>query len=73
MSVTSSLRINLERHQSTEMVMTTGNVLYLVMCIGAFAVFSAALAYESWQQSRLGPEAVPVPADHRDMHSAVTA
>jgi hypothetical protein len=55
------------------MAMTTGNVLYLVMCIGTFAVFSAALAYQSWQQSRLGREAVPVPAGHRDTHSAVTA
>lgn len=40
--------------------MTTGSVLYLLMSIGMFAVFSAVLAYESWQQARLGPDVVPV-------------
>ncbi len=41
--------------------MTTGNVLYLLMSIGAFAVFAAVLAYESWQQSRFGQGVIPTP------------
>ena len=36
--------------------MTIGNVLYLLMALGTFSVFSATLAYESLQQSRLGRE-----------------
>jgi len=28
--------------------MSIGNLLYLLMCIGVFTVFSAVLAYESW-------------------------
>ena len=29
--------------------MTTGNMLYLAMAIGTFVLFSAVLAYQSWQ------------------------
>lgn len=38
--------------------MSTGNVLYLLMCIGMFAGFAIVLAYQSWQQGRLGPDMV---------------
>jgi len=41
--------------------MTMGNVLYLLMVIGVFVVFAAVLAYQSWQQARLGPDMVSVP------------
>lgn len=41
--------------------MTTGSVLYLLLSIAMFVVFAVVLAYESWQQARLGPEVVPVP------------
>jgi hypothetical protein len=47
------------RDQPEETIMTSGNLLYLLMCLGTFALFTAALAYESWQQSRLGREIVP--------------
>jgi len=57
--------------------MTTGNLLYLLMSIGMFAAFSAVLAYESWQQSRLRPEVVPVPRsvshDHDEAHDRLAA
>jgi FtsH-binding integral membrane protein len=42
--------------------MTTGSMLYLLMSTGMFVVFSAVLAYESWQQARLGPEVSPTSA-----------
>lgn len=45
--------------------MSTGNLLYLLMSIGVFAVFGLVLAYQSWQQSQLGPDmigTVPIPA-----------
>lgn len=54
--------------------MTTGNVLYLAMSVGMFGFFSAVLAYQSWQQSRQGPDMVSAPADrhqdtdHQDAH-----
>jgi hypothetical protein len=44
--------------------MTDGNVLYLLMCVAIFAAFSAVLAYNSWQQSKLGPDMVPAPESH---------
>jgi hypothetical protein len=44
--------------------MTDGNVLYLLMCVAIFAAFSAVLAYNSWQQSKLGPEMVPASDSH---------
>lgn len=56
--------------------MTTGNVLYLLMSIGMFAVFAAILAYYSWQQSRQGPEIVPTsssPASHPEPQHGVMA
>jgi hypothetical protein len=53
--------------------MTTGNVLYLLMSTGAFVVFSAVLAYQSWQQSRVGPEVVATQARRQDAHNAVAA
>ena len=55
--------------------MTIGNVLYLLMSIGMFAVFSVVLAYQSWQQSRVGPEVVPAsgPAPKAEPHHAITA
>jgi len=36
--------------------MTTGSMLYLIMCVLAFGAFSAVLAFYSWQQSRQGRE-----------------
>ena len=53
--------------------MTTGNVLYLLMVIGMFVSFSAVLAYQSWQQSRLGREAMPAPAKSEHPHDAIAA
>ena len=55
--------------------MTTGNVLYLAMSIGMFLVFAVVLGYQSWQQSRLGPEVVPSvsPASHPEPHHAIPA
>ncbi|HVY15624.1 MAG TPA: hypothetical protein VHB27_10360 [Rhodopila sp.] len=56
--------------------MSTGNLLYLLMCIGMFTVFAIVLAYESWQQSKLGPDmlgtvrAEPKPATHFPNHAA---
>ena len=44
--------------------MTSGSLLYLLMCLAVFGVFSVVLAYESWQQSRLGRETVPAAAPH---------
>ncbi len=43
--------------------MTLGNVLYLLMCVAVFAAFSAVLGYNSWQQSKLGPETVSGPEE----------
>jgi hypothetical protein len=45
-----------------ERIMTTGNLLYLAMSIGMFATFSAVLAYQSWQQSKLGADKISAPA-----------
>jgi hypothetical protein len=53
--------------------MTTGSWLYLLMSIGAFAAFSAVLAYESWQQDRLAAETGPNPADQQDTGRSMTA
>ncbi len=48
--------------------MSIGNLLYLLMCIGAFTGFAVVLAFESWQQGRLGPETTgPVAEDDRDL------
>jgi hypothetical protein len=54
--------------------MTTGNVLYLLMTIGTFVMFAAVLFYQSWQQSRRGPDVVPLPAPadrHAEPHGAL--
>ncbi len=53
--------------------MSTGNVLYLVMVVAAFVSFSAVLAYQSWQQARLGRETVPASTEHADPHGAIPA
>jgi hypothetical protein len=53
--------------------MTSGNFWYLLMCLATFAGFSAVLAYESWQQSRLGRETVPAKADVPHERDSVTA
>ena len=55
--------------------MTTGNVLYLLMSIAMFVVLAGVLAYQSWKQSRLGPEMVTTsqPIAHSEPHRGVTA
>jgi hypothetical protein len=57
--------------------MTTGNVLYLVMVIGVFVLFSAVLGYQSWLQSRPEPATVrartPEPAHAPEPHGSVPA
>ena len=53
--------------------MTFGNVLYLALSLGTFGLFSAVLGYQSWKQSRLGPEIVPVAAPQPTAHHPVTA
>jgi hypothetical protein len=53
--------------------MTSGNFWYLMLCLGTFAGFCAALAYASWQQSRLGRETAPVKADMAQESGSVTA
>ncbi len=53
--------------------MTTGNVLYLLMTIGMFVAFSAVVGYQSWQQSRLGPEVKTVPDAHAQPRDGVPA
>lgn len=47
---------NLPHVNQSERSMSTGEMLYLVMCIGAFTVFAIVLAMQSWQQSRKGPD-----------------
>jgi hypothetical protein len=37
--------------------MTTGNVLYLAMSIGSFALFAVVLAYQSWRESQVTRDA----------------
>jgi hypothetical protein len=51
--------------------MTTGNVMYLAMAIGTFVLFSAVLAYQSWQQSRVARDAISAPRN--EPHRAITA
>ncbi len=49
--------------------MTTGNVLYLLMCLAMFGAFAAALACESWLEGKTerAPKAAlaPEPAKAR--------
>ena len=49
----------------TEQAMSTGNLLYLVMVLATFGVFSAVLAYQSWRQSHQGPEMLPAHGDNK--------
>ncbi len=53
--------------------MTTGDLLYLIMCLAAFGVFSTVLAYYSWQQSREGRKTVSAPERHPDSQDTITA
>jgi hypothetical protein len=60
--------------------MTTGSVLYLLMCLAMFGVFAVVLAYQSWQQAKFGPEMLPdsgsgqvPPTEHADDHHALAA
>ncbi len=41
--------------------MSTGNFLYLLMTIGSFVGFALVLAYQSWEQGKLGPEMLVEP------------
>jgi hypothetical protein len=51
--------------------MTTGNALYLAMAIGTFALLSAVLAYETWQQSRVARDTMS--AQRNESQSTITA
>jgi hypothetical protein len=53
--------------------MTTGSILYLIMSLAMFAAFSIVLAYESWQQSRLGPDIISEPVAQPESHPAIAA
>jgi hypothetical protein len=55
-------------HQTTEMIMTLGNELYLAMVVGVFVVFTAVLAYQTWSQSEPKPKPKPKPAPARVAH-----
>jgi|tagenome__1003787_1003787.scaffolds.fasta_scaffold11865811_1 hypothetical protein len=52
--------------------MTSGSLLYLLMCIAAFVIFAAALAYTSWQQGKMGRETTPAPVDVPQVSDPVT-
>jgi hypothetical protein len=73
MQISPSRGRNQSLKQLMERMMTTGNVLYLAMSIAMFVVFAGVLAYQSWQQSRLGPGTMPQPADRRDAGNKVMA
>jgi hypothetical protein len=60
-------------NHSTEGIMTTGSVLYLLMSIAMFVAFSAVLAYQSWQQSRFMSKTTEQPTDAKNTHHAATA
>jgi Flp pilus assembly protein CpaB len=53
--------------------MTTGELLYLIICLAAFGVLSAVLAHYSRQQSREGRETVSAPARNPEPHDTITA
>jgi hypothetical protein len=57
-----------------EQTMTIGSALYLLMSIAMFVALAAVLFYQSWKQSRLGPEMVttPRPVSHPEPHHGVT-
>jgi hypothetical protein len=52
----------------SEKIMSTGNVLYLLMCIAMFTALSGTLAYQSWREGRPGPG--PAPGDEGDIDHA---
>lgn len=49
--------------------MTTGSVLYLLMCIGAFAALAIVLAYNTWQQTRMGGDFGTAPQARQPSHA----
>jgi hypothetical protein len=51
--------------------MLTGEVLYLVLVVGMFSLFSGTLAYQTWQQSRPTPQSTEQSADKHEPHGAV--
>lgn len=55
--------------------MTLGNVLYLLMSIGMFIALAVVLAYQSWHQSRLGPDMIAdaVPQPETEPERAIAA
>jgi hypothetical protein len=53
--------------------MTTGSLLYLVMTIVVFVLFSVVLGYQSWRESGGGPEIVSEPAEKQDTHHTLAA
>jgi hypothetical protein len=57
-------RISLAGVNRSETLMSAGNVLYLLMCIGMFTTLSGVLAYQSWREGSPGPDpSDPVPED----------
>ncbi len=52
--------------------MSTGNVLYLLMCLAMFGAFSAALAYGSRVQRDPAPAKRPAPAGGPDAQGTAT-
>jgi hypothetical protein len=54
--------------------MTIGSVLYLLMSIATFVILAGVLAYQSWKQSRLGPEMVTTsqPVSHSEPPHGIT-
>lgn len=53
--------------------MTTGNILYLAMVIAVFGMFGGVLAYQSWQQTRRGPEMLEDRTRHPATNDGITA
>jgi hypothetical protein len=53
--------------------MTTGSLLYLIMCLVAFGAFSAVLAHFSRQQSRLDRVIASKPAQTAEPQRAMPA
>ncbi len=48
--------------------MSQGELLYLLMSIGAFTGFAIVLAIQSWQQSKTGPDMVDSPSEDVQHH-----
>jgi hypothetical protein len=51
--------------------MTTGNVLYLLMCLAMFGGLSAALAYYSHEKTKAEPEKRPAAPARPEPNGAV--